>query len=428
MIDTEFIPGVPVHLGAEIVHGNDNLLMELARKYGLVITQTFTWAHGDGGPSDDPSPSGGVGYYYVGATRRLHRYDNLPKELKRLHELLWGLSELPLSDPSLPRSLKAYLESEAVPPELVAMACAGYANTAGSTAAELDLRHTIVQERQWSTDGDHDFLVHPSMLAVLRELAKGTDIRTNWPVSRVAYPAVGARAGAGAGAGAGASVEVVCSNGAKLAASAVVVTVPPPVLRNGDIEFVPPLAQARVDALHRVQFSNGAKVHLLFSERVWPSDADGVIFSDCFVPEMWFRSGRLPSGAGAYHLVTCFAMGSRADAIAALPDAVAIARALSQVCDVFDKDAHTKFVKGSCFAWSNVPHIRGAYTCSSVKERDGDRVTMAQPHGARVFFAGEATAGHQGQSAMTLHGTLESGIKVAHDVIKMLAVAPSARL
>src|SRR5438552_3688543 len=71
----------PVELGAEFVHGPDNALMDLVRRatlarcvtlliaplshsqvkrYGLTVEHIFTWAQGDGGPSDE-AVRGGVG-------------------------------------------------------------------------------------------------------------------------------------------------------------------------------------------------------------------------------------------------------------------------------------------------------------------------------------------------------------------------------
>ena len=42
----------PVELGAEFIHGPTNVLMDLVKKYKIEIEDIFTWAQGDGGPSD----------------------------------------------------------------------------------------------------------------------------------------------------------------------------------------------------------------------------------------------------------------------------------------------------------------------------------------------------------------------------------------
>lgn len=68
--DDTAIPGVPLCLGAEIVHGDNSLITRLAAKHGWSLTPCFTWAQGDGGPSDTEAPDGGAGYYWVGASKR----------------------------------------------------------------------------------------------------------------------------------------------------------------------------------------------------------------------------------------------------------------------------------------------------------------------------------------------------------------------
>lgn len=69
-VDESFIPGARVCLGAEIVHGDTNVITELSTKYKWPISQSFTWAHGDGGPSKKEAPDGGAGYYYIGGLKK----------------------------------------------------------------------------------------------------------------------------------------------------------------------------------------------------------------------------------------------------------------------------------------------------------------------------------------------------------------------
>lgn len=69
-LDNKFLPGARVCLGAEIVHGDTNVITDLATKYSWPISQSFTWAHGDGGPSEKEAPDGSAGYYYIGGLKK----------------------------------------------------------------------------------------------------------------------------------------------------------------------------------------------------------------------------------------------------------------------------------------------------------------------------------------------------------------------
>ena len=50
--DAEFVKGVKLELGAEILHGDNTKLTQFAKKTGESITEAFCWAQGDGGPYD----------------------------------------------------------------------------------------------------------------------------------------------------------------------------------------------------------------------------------------------------------------------------------------------------------------------------------------------------------------------------------------
>ena len=45
--------------GAEFIHGETTSLFDLARCHGSGARQLFTWAQGDGGPSEHAAPDGG---------------------------------------------------------------------------------------------------------------------------------------------------------------------------------------------------------------------------------------------------------------------------------------------------------------------------------------------------------------------------------
>ena len=75
-------------VGAEFIHGESTVLMRMARELGTGAKQLFTWAQGDGGPSDHAAPDGGAGYYWLGAEQKLLRFDEAEadKDVRALHE------------------------------------------------------------------------------------------------------------------------------------------------------------------------------------------------------------------------------------------------------------------------------------------------------------------------------------------------------
>ena len=75
---SDFIPGVHIDVGAEFIHGSHSLLTKFAEEHEVPITRIFVWAHGDGGPLDEPV-NGRYGLYYIKnrktARARLLRFD-----------------------------------------------------------------------------------------------------------------------------------------------------------------------------------------------------------------------------------------------------------------------------------------------------------------------------------------------------------------
>jgi len=166
-------------------------------------------------------------------------------------------------------------------------------------------------ERAWHGDGselDPDFRLEPSFGVLIDHLARGLRIETGCPVASIE-----ADAAAAAGSGDGFPCAVVARDGRRLRARRVVVTVPLPVLRDGDIRFSPPLSAAKVAAAQSMSFANGVKIVLKFSRPAWPANCHGVVCADSLIPEMWMnRSGGV---GGLIQGVQCkYGAASEADA------------------------------------------------------------------------------------------------------------------
>ena len=61
---TDFIPGLHIDLGAELIHGSGNTLARIAQENGMHTKSSYVWAQGDDGPLEAPV-KGGYGLYYI---------------------------------------------------------------------------------------------------------------------------------------------------------------------------------------------------------------------------------------------------------------------------------------------------------------------------------------------------------------------------
>jgi monoamine oxidase len=206
-------------------------------------------------------------------------------------------------------------------------------------------------------------------------------------------------------------------------ARAVIVTVPLGVLHaraadDGAIAFVPDLPARQRSALTRLAMGPVVKVVLLFAEPFWETIADGRYGDGAFFsgpgrfPTFWTQ---VPVRAS---LLTAWAGGPAAEALASLDADALTAAALDDAIALFAAPhARDLLLRGYVHDWQRDPFARGAYSYALVDARDA-RAELAQPIDGRLFLAGEATA--RISEAGTVAGALESGDRAANDVLAVL--------
>jgi hypothetical protein len=101
---------------------------------------------------------------------RLVRFDQTPKAMNDMHDVLWGLSDI--TDTDIVEqglegmTLRGYLSKRGVGDSLIDMACAGYANTVAGTVDNVGVCNAVRMDRSWKDDGDFDSMLSPSTYVV----------------------------------------------------------------------------------------------------------------------------------------------------------------------------------------------------------------------------------------------------------------------
>jgi hypothetical protein len=116
-----------------------------------------------------------------------------------------------------------------------------------------------------SQDDQYDFEGHHCLLqkgygTVLQKLADGLDVRYNHPVQALHYNDD--------------NVKVTTSNGETFEGDIVLVTLPLGVLKQGTVDFEPPLPGWKVDVINRMGFGNLNKIGLQFPSVFWDDTKD----------------------------------------------------------------------------------------------------------------------------------------------------------
>ena len=370
----------PIELGAEEVHGADNVLLGMAKDLGIDPLRHFT--------TDDMLRLDGELCFLDQAEK--------DADVRRAFEFIEGLGSSPggnwtaeehLIRRHFPRRAWHYLDSRL-----------GVEH--GTTLDRLAMRGFLHYEKGWEAR-ETNFTVKGRYLDLFRPAIEKLRDRVvlNCPVKSIDWRGTPLLRGL---------------DGREWRTQTVVVTASLLVLREGVIAFDPELPGEKVSATRAIGMDAGMKIILKFRHRFW-DERLYFLHTDGFLPQYWAAAkGKSESS----HILTAFIGGSRAEALARMQvDPVRFA--LDELDELFGSDlARRSFERGFVADWSADPYVRGLYSYPSTNTTEADRAALARPLDGKIFFEGEATdtAGHSG----TVHGAMATGWRVAREVLAVL--------
>ena len=202
-------------------------------------------------------------------------------------------------------------------------------------------------------------------------------------------------------------VEVVAA-GESFEGSHAIVTVPLGVLKRGAITFDPPLSDAKAGAISRLDMGGLEKVALVWDEVWWGGGSAEFISADGdgAYPELYDMTDL----AGAPTLVALYGGRFSREVQADWSDDQIVAGALA-VAELAYGEAPPSPVATAVTRWSSDPYAGGSYAFLPVGTTLDDIDTLAEPEGARLLFAGEAT---WRVAYGNVHAAMFSGLREAH--------------
>lgn len=402
----------PLEAGPEFVHGaQGSVLVDILREAGAALSER-EWPD----------------VYHLAGKGAVSEAD---PDVAYVHEAFEAVKAAPRPEPDV--SMCQWMRDRGATPAQLALAESCYANDFGAPLALLGVRELQDEGKAW-TYGEEYLVADRSLGVGLTEHLAHTcppnvALRCGWPVAAVAHHPAG-----------GATLRKAGGGQTTVRARVVVIAVPLPVLRDGDIEFRPPLPAAKLKAARSIRMGNAVKVFLAFRECFWPPDTWDVVCTGGIVPEFWMTSYPREPGArrsnAATHCVTCFLAGAAADEASALPKETLVERCVAQLDGIYGTaavpaPARRALVGFDVVDWSKERYVRGAYSYPSLGATAEDRAALAAPVGSRIFFAGEAT--HRGVNPC-LQAALETGARAASEALATLSALrelparPAARL
>ncbi|XP_032230018.2 LOW QUALITY PROTEIN: peroxisomal N(1)-acetyl-spermine/spermidine oxidase [Nematostella vectensis] len=246
-----------------------------------------------------------------------------------------------------------------------------------------------------------------------------TDIRTNWPVRQITWSGQ-----TSSSHDQDMQVTLKSNSGEIISANYVVITVPLTILKDGDIIFSPPLPREKELAIERLHMSTALKIVCRFKKPFW-GQSKIVDVAHGFISQIWTYTRDQHVDGEECHVLVGFQSAEHAAQKVHLEKEVVRDRFLEQLDQIFGSHENPRpasqcFMSCVYYHWSKHPYVRGGYSASSAHAY-GMRSDLAKPVSGRLFFAGEAT--HVTNPA-TVQAAIETGRRAASEVFQV-ASSPS---
>lgn len=242
----------------------------------------------------------------------------------------------------------------------------------------------------------HDAVFPGGYQQIVEVLSEGIAIQTGKAVSSIDYR--------------GSNIVLTCGAGTKFEATAVIVTVPLGVLKNGGISFVPELPFSKQRAMAGLDMGVLNKTCLLFDQVFWDPNVE-------LIGYVGAQHGAWAESINLYPytrqpILMMFNAGGYGAEIESMSDLEIIGEAHRTLVSMYGNVP--KPTGALITRWLTDPWSHGSYSFVPVGSTFKHYAELAKPIDNRVFFAGEATHKHY---PSTVHGALLSGVQAARDVI-----------
>jgi monoamine oxidase len=381
---------VPIELGAEQIHGNNSLLVDLIK---FIAPDKL---------ADIP----GGDLYWLENQLRTESYLNDSAALEgagaTMLQLVESLGSYTGPNVTVSEYLNSISAGSAAPildPRFIQIANALIGNEYGSDNDRVGMLALQEAEAKYSS-GTEDYVLRSGSYWNIFESAFPDEINQvefSKPVTAIDYS--------------GSSV-VVTAGGSNYTADRVLITVPLGVLKEGSIAFTPALPAPKLDAISSIGMGAGMKIFLKFSTPFWNPGTASII-GGTKVPEYWVTAAAKNT---AQFMLTAFVMGARAEYLAGLSDNQIKEELFAELSTIFGgADVAGKFTSMKIQNWSAEPYTKGAYSFPTLTS-SGKPELLSQALNGKLFFAGEATNfnGHQA----TVHGAMESSFRSAKEILE----------
>ena len=207
------------------------------------------------------------------------------------------------------------------------------------------------------------------------------------------------------------SVEVKCANGKKFSADAVVITVPPQIIKDGDISFRPKLPPRKLKAFDDAYIWGGMKMFFQFQKKFYPTFLEIARTNNDQGEKLYYDAAYGQNSKA--NVLGIFTVGDQSKPYQSRKGNDLRDYVLAELDKIFDGAATRNYMQHISQNWNEEPFIRQAYYASSANWRLPPR--MRKSVGQKLYFAGDTyTSGGDWGSA---HAAALSARKCVDELI-----------
>ena len=372
----------PVEGGAEFMHGKPVLTRELLQKAALTTVEAGgdIWRSEEGKLKKQED-------FIVEYDALMAALKSLKKDVTVAHFLQTHFS-LPKHQ-QLHQTLKNYVE--------------------GYYAGDMQKASAFALREELEGAEDEDSRIeggYAGLIAYLQQQceAAGVQFYFNTPVTRIQWQKE--------------SVVVSAEGGQQYKAAKVVVSVSVGVLQQEEIQFIPSINQ-KIAAAQQLGFGGVIKVVFQLKTPFWKKDFGmnemGFLFSSEQIPTWWTQHPQ------ERNLLTGWCAGPPADALKEETDEALFEKAVASLAQCFALSVAAikeKITAWKVFNWPADKYTHGGYSYLTVDSKRAIK-ELATPIESTIYFAGGGL--HDGMEIGTVEAALQSGKKVAQQLIRSLS-------
>jgi monoamine oxidase len=370
----------PIELGAELIHGEQTVTLELVRQGGLAVSHVdrvgkLRWGSG-------------------GSAQLLEDSDPVDRQI--INDLIQTYRQLPDLMPAEAQdcSLANFFQHHGFDDAAIRMADVLFAQTCCASIETLSAAD-LAREMRVDHAGHQEFRIDSGYASFFEWLAADLRVELNMPVDTIEWGTRGV---------------IVTTAHERWHAEHCIVTVPIGVLQASLIRFDPPLSTRKQTAIDAFRLERATKHFFRFKRRLWDADLTFMAHTGLFA--RWWTPGYPREDAT---ILCSYISAQRAATADALDDATLLQHGLSELSQLLGvADLAAELDGFQRMVWGNDPYARGGYAHVPPHAVQA-RVDLAAPESNCLFFAGEATA--YDTNPQTVHGAIESGWRAAREVL-----------